>query len=170
MKTTEEKRKYKRQWDSTHKEKKKADAHAWYLRNRAVTIERGKASSLKRKYGMTVADRDQMYAKQKGLCGICHLLIIGTPHVDHDHITGKVRALTHGPCNRKLGVLEDPVFVAQGNTYLNYHKERVTNEAQEDHKVIPFPAKHRGTQAPPHPRTSHPTVCNGKLRGHQISG
>lgn len=58
---------------------------------------------------------------QKGLCAIC-----GNPpgphrslSVDHDHETGKVRALLCGPCNRGLGHFRDnPRLLASAVEYL----------------------------------------------------
>jgi hypothetical protein len=58
------------------------------------------------KYGITIAERDAMWEAQKGLCGICGTLLKKSYHVDHDHVSGKVRSLTHGYCNLLLGVVE----------------------------------------------------------------
>jgi Autographiviridae endonuclease VII len=67
-----------------------------------------RASSLKRKYGITVAQWDKMFERQNGLCPIClrKLLQYGNPWgrraspVDHDHKSGRVRGITCNPCNR----------------------------------------------------------------------
>jgi len=64
---------------------------------------------LERKYGITIADKEKMYADQKSLCAVC-----GEPmadvfdrncQVDHDHVSEKVRGLVHWYCNILVGVV-----------------------------------------------------------------
>lgn len=85
-----------------------------------------------RKYGLTIEEHEQMLAAQDGKCAIC-----GNPpkpdgvraasrlHVDHDHTTGKVRALLCNHCNRGLGAFGDnPELLTLAATYLREHLER----------------------------------------------
>ena len=65
---------------------------------------RERAGHLKRKYGLTVEQYDEMLATQGGGCFIC-----GRPpredislHVDHDHCRGNIRGLLCFPCNNAL--------------------------------------------------------------------
>jgi hypothetical protein len=60
----------------------------------------------------------QMFEDQKGLCKICKIKILKGPikgtkkdtcHVDHDHITGKVRGLLCRLCNNGLGNFRDSI-------------------------------------------------------------
>jgi len=44
---------------------------------------------------------------QGNRCKICGNTFIKTPHIDHDHVTGKVRGLLCGDCNRGLGGFKD---------------------------------------------------------------
>lgn len=49
---------------------------------------------------------------QNYACAICHRELPELEHglvVDHDHVTGKVRALLCGNCNTALGLLGDDV-------------------------------------------------------------
>jgi len=46
-----------------------------------------------------------MFEKQNGLCAICQER--EAKHIDHDHITGKIRGLLCRPCNTSLGILGD---------------------------------------------------------------
>ena len=48
---------------------------------------------LQRRYGITAADADAMAEAQGGLCAICRER--PAEHVDHDHLTGKVRGMPH---------------------------------------------------------------------------
>lgn len=59
---------------------------------------------LRKQYGITLADRDQMEATQSGMCAVCGGF--GELVVDHDHATGEVRALVHHRCNSLLGFVE----------------------------------------------------------------
>lgn len=60
---------------------------------------------LKRRYGLTAADVDQMIEAQGGTCALCRQR---TPtHVDHDHVTGAVRGVLCSGCNQGLGNFRD---------------------------------------------------------------
>ena len=73
--------------------------------------------TLRRRYGISLAERNEMERKQGGVCAICKTLpehpgVNGKLHVDHNHKTGKVRELLCWRCNRVLGLLADDPFVA----------------------------------------------------------
>jgi len=72
--------------------------------------------SRERRYGVTRADYDKMFAEQGGRCAICgtddpatHTSKGGDGSfcVDHCHQTGKVRGLLCGYCNTGIGKLRD---------------------------------------------------------------
>lgn len=69
----------------------------------------GKAKSLaslrKRRYGVSVEEVFNKQKEQDNACAICHATFTRTPHVDHNHLTGKVRGLLCGSCNTACGKL-----------------------------------------------------------------
>ncbi len=89
----------------------------------------GRAGHLKRSYGMTEAQRDEMIAAQGGLCLIC--LKAPAVHVDHCHATGKVRGVLCFNCNLAIGKLgEDPDTLRRAISYLEGHAWKPTILAQ----------------------------------------
>ena len=68
---------------------------------------------LKYRYGITLEDYDQMLAEQGGRCGACGTTDVRNGKqrfdIDHDHVTGVVRGLLCGHCNRAFGMLADDV-------------------------------------------------------------
>lgn len=58
-----------------------------------------------RRYGLTAEDHAQMIIDQDGRCAVC--LEDKPLVVDHDHATGKVRALLCRECNIALGAAGD---------------------------------------------------------------
>jgi hypothetical protein len=50
-----------------------------------------------------------MFAKQRGLCAICHEESDNRFSIDHDHNDGKVRGLLCSECNLGLGKFKDNV-------------------------------------------------------------
>jgi hypothetical protein len=68
-------------------------------------IARGKRI---RRYGITVAEYDRLFADQNGVCAIC-----GNTNddialcIDHDHKTNEVRGLLCNLCNRAIGLMKD---------------------------------------------------------------
>lgn len=91
-----------------------------------------KRSWLGRKYGISIDDYDRMLSAQNGKCGIClrkfepltKKRAWHTPVVDHDHVTGKVRALLCGPCNSGIGYFKDDIGRLEAAAkYLKRHLE-----------------------------------------------
>jgi hypothetical protein len=58
---------------------------------------------LRRRYGITAAEADAMCEAQGGLCALCQER--PAEHVDHDHLTGRVRAILRFCCNQGAGRL-----------------------------------------------------------------
>ncbi|MFD4633240.1 endonuclease VII domain-containing protein [Streptomyces sp. NPDC058284] len=86
-------------------------------RCKACRAIQGREGHLKRQYGMTEAERDEMIASQMGLCVIC--LSAPAAHVDHCHETGKVRGVPCFNCNSAIGKLgDDPDTVRRAAAYL----------------------------------------------------
>ncbi|MFC9629609.1 endonuclease VII domain-containing protein [Streptomyces mirabilis] len=86
-------------------------------RCKACRAIRGREDHLKRQYGHTEAERDEMIASQMGLCVIC--LKAPAVHVDHCHETGRVRGVLCFNCNSAIGKLgDDPDAVRRAAAYL----------------------------------------------------
>ena len=71
-----------------------------------------------RRYGITLEQLREMYARQNNACAICGRsgceLVI-----DHDHITGELRGLLCIPCNILLGLVrDDPSILRAAAEYL----------------------------------------------------
>ena len=66
-----------------------------------------RASRLKKEYGITPGDYDKMLLRQDGKCFVCGAHGGRRLHIDHDHKTGKVRALLCAQDNQALGLLKD---------------------------------------------------------------
>jgi hypothetical protein len=76
-------------------------------------------------YGLTREQYEEMIAQQGGVCALCHQLPTAGRgfHVDHDHTTGKVRALLCNGCNIGIGALrEDADLLEAAAAYLRKHR------------------------------------------------
>lgn len=64
-----------------------------------------------KKFGITVAQFDALLLSQDNSCAICKIKFqetnIGRPRLDHDHATGKIRALLCNNCNIGIGMFRD---------------------------------------------------------------
>ncbi|MET9732355.1 endonuclease VII domain-containing protein [Streptomyces sp. NPDC006458] len=74
-------------------------------RCKACRAVQGRQGHLKRQYGMTEAERDELLASQGGVCCICSAAV--PEHVDHCHKTGRVRYVLCFSCNAALGQFKD---------------------------------------------------------------
>lgn len=66
---------------------------------------------LKRIYGITIEQYDNLLLNQKGNCAICKESFSKTPQVDHNHMTDKVRGLLCGACNILLGTARENITI-----------------------------------------------------------
>lgn len=90
----------------------------WYFANKERALASARKSRLKRKYGITVEDRDKIMSNNGGMCEICSL--VPSEHIDHDHATGMIRGALCGHCNRALGMMkDDPVLLQKAIAYLS---------------------------------------------------
>ncbi|MEU6538821.1 endonuclease VII domain-containing protein [Streptomyces sp. NPDC047000] len=102
-------------WSEWHRNATASDGLS--TRCKACRAAEGRAGHLKRSYGMTEAERDELLASQKGLCVIC--LKEPGVHVDHCHKTGRVRGVLCFNCNSAIGKLsDDPDIVRRAAAYL----------------------------------------------------
>ena len=87
--------------------------------------ERTKNNDLKRNYGITLKEHQQMFDDQNGRCAICKQEGDGRWKklcVDHDHETGKVRQLLCRNCNMVLGQIRDNInLLEEMVVYLKRH-------------------------------------------------
>jgi DNA-directed RNA polymerase subunit RPC12/RpoP len=73
----------------------------------------------RKRYGVTKQFFYELAAKQENKCAICncHLEFKGTKgkaaSLDHNHLTGEIRGVLCGSCNKALGLLQDNVEVLQ---------------------------------------------------------
>jgi hypothetical protein len=88
--------------------------------------ERTRNNDLKRNYGITLQEHQEMYDNQSGRCAICKKEGDGKWKklcVDHNHETGKVRQLLCRRCNMILGqAYDDASLFSEMILYLNRHK------------------------------------------------
>lgn len=94
-------------------------SRSWYSKNK----ERVRMQRYERSFGLKEEQVRSMLEQQQNLCVLCDKPLGEKYAVDHDHDSGKVRALLCGPCNSKLGVLEkNPAWVAAAIRYINTYK------------------------------------------------
>ncbi|MEU8138986.1 endonuclease VII domain-containing protein [Streptodolium elevatio] len=98
-----------------HIHRRSSDGFA--ARCKACRAVEGRAGHLKRQYGITEQRYQEMVRQQVGRCAIC--LVAKAEHVDHDHETGKVRAVLCFNCNAALGHFKDrPDALRRAAAYL----------------------------------------------------
>ncbi|MFE0106810.1 endonuclease VII domain-containing protein [Streptomyces sp. NPDC059009] len=102
-------------WSEWHRNATASDGLS--TRCKSCRAAEGRAHYLKRQYGMTEAERDEMIAAQNGLCAIC--LKAPAVHVDHCHSTGRVRGVLCFNCNSAIGKLgDDPDVIRRAIAYV----------------------------------------------------
>ena len=121
--------KQRHQYRLKHREKYKAYNRQYRKDNAEQLRQYSKVNSgihrnnlLKRKYGITTNEYDDMFLRQNGKCDSCQ-----SPqkdfkrrfHVDHNHSTGKIRGLLCVKCNYLAGLYEqNPNCLDQIKSYV----------------------------------------------------
>lgn len=126
---------HRKRWRKTHGPVKKelsqtpnAIAGREYRKRKFL---QGKRSDLKKAFGITLEQYQEMWAQQKGFCAICGEAerrlhrATGQPMnlaVDHCHTTKMIRELLCSPCNHAIGLLNDsPKKLRAAADYLERH-------------------------------------------------
>lgn len=94
----------------------------WIRNNHSIA---GRNNDLKRLFGITLDEFNQMFLMQSGKCKLCGIhqsnLTIALS-VDHDHQTKKVRGLLCRKCNSMIGFANDnPIILEMAAKYLKEH-------------------------------------------------
>jgi hypothetical protein len=113
-------------------EKIRTQSHACYISHRDVrrkylSANKEKARDwLLKKYGLSSEKYNILLDSQFGKCAICGNDNGGKYlHVDHDHVTGKVRGLLCSECNHGLGNFrDDSELIKKAELYLIEHTAR----------------------------------------------
>jgi hypothetical protein len=116
------KREYQRKWTAAHPERERASTRKW----RAAHPEWMRAMQRRQKYGVTREQQEAMLRAQNYCCAVCGdeewTTRTGTLDLDHNHITGKVRAFLCSHCNHMIGdAKEDPERLRKAAAYLEAH-------------------------------------------------
>jgi hypothetical protein len=109
-----------KKYAEAHPERVAAVSKAWREKNPEKVAfyaesnrEKNTDSRLRRKYGITLAERNALLEAQGNACAVCKATTPGNKKygwsIDHDHITGAVRGLLCHTCNLALGLLKDDV-------------------------------------------------------------
>lgn len=70
-----------------------------------------KRKHLKKRYGITIKDLEEMLILQNNKCALCQEDLDNKPTIDHNHKTGKIRGLIHKTCNFLLGNAKDDIKI-----------------------------------------------------------
>jgi hypothetical protein len=117
--------------------KKQANSRADYERRREAVkasarrygaSERGQDMTLRRRYGITFAEREAIRERQGGTCVFCQRT---TLYVDHCHDTGRIRGLLCMQHNGLLGHIGDG-DPTEMNKYLAYFDLEPTRRARQE--------------------------------------
>lgn len=86
----------------------------YYAKNKERHQRYHRERNLKREFGMTPEDYEELREQQGGGCAICGGVNgKGDLHVDHCHSSGKVRGLLCFKCNAAVGLLKDDPTLAR---------------------------------------------------------
>lgn len=134
----------RRDWRNRNKEYVAKQKRGYYYRDhdkskeaRRARYEQVREWKLMREYGMTLADYDKMFMDQGGKCAICkedgtasnRNARFSPLHVDHNHVTGRVRGLLCNSCNTGLGSMRDSIAnLTEAIRYLTQDQQEPQNE------------------------------------------
>ena len=97
-----------------NKEKYYKSNREWFKAN----PDRRYKKHVKETYGITLEQFNQMLIYQDNKCAICFKVFSHRKdrHIDHDHKTGRVRAILCRSCNNGLGMFKDDMMVIKSAT------------------------------------------------------
>jgi hypothetical protein len=115
----EKKKQYAREYYRNHREKRLIAVKEYYKKRPHVAF----AAVIKRTYGITVEQYNNLLSSQDFKCAICRADFDlrkkgASPSIDHCHSTKRVRGILCSKCNISLGHLEKEGFLEAAIKYL----------------------------------------------------
>jgi hypothetical protein len=96
---------YHRKWATANPDKVKASVQQWLDKHPRYQTEWARS----KRTGCSPEQFRTAFDKQGGCCALCHLPMLEEPRADHNHETGKFRALLHNHCNLAIGMFNDDI-------------------------------------------------------------
>jgi recombination endonuclease VII len=122
-------REHHRQWHAQWRERNRESIRLRTRQWANAHYEERRTEQLSKKFQLSKETYQLLLNKQGGLCAICKRAEVAMDRrsgrvkalaVDHDHLTGRVRGLLCGSCNRGLGLFkEDTRLLELAVKYLN---------------------------------------------------
>ena len=120
-----------KKYKEENKEKLEVASLLWKKNNPDKVKQYQRTSNLRKNFGLSMDEYEQMLEKQNNLCAICEKPETFIHHqtketarlaVDHCHKTNKVRKLLCKSCNTALGLFKDDIGVMENAVqYLKDH-------------------------------------------------
>jgi len=88
-----------------------ARVKVYHKNNRVKVRKQQLISHRRREYGLTEEEYNNMVLSQNNMCAICNKPNDRTLHIDHEHVTGKVRGLLCSNCNLGIGLLQEDLII-----------------------------------------------------------
>lgn len=119
-------------WRAENPDKIREGKRRCYVANPEKYKSQSKRSALKRNYGLTLEQRDELFAEQGSCCAICKSTEPGSTkgwHIDHCHSTKRVRGILCNHCNLMLGYAKDnKAALASAIVYLSKVEQDDAND------------------------------------------
>jgi hypothetical protein len=104
-----------------YKEERLEWSKTYYQKTKSDKAIKSRFSWIRRAYGMSPEDFENLWDAQNGLCAICSIPL-GEGyrcHIDHNHATNKIRGLLCKACNNGIGFLkDDPALLRKAAIYI----------------------------------------------------
>ena len=116
-----------REWNAKNRDKIRANKRIYYAKNGGAARARMRERNLVASFGISIAQYDEMYRAQNGVCAICSAVNLNGKRlaVDHCHTTGAIRGLLCSKCNLGIGSFQDsPEILTNAWTYLMKHRRK----------------------------------------------
>ncbi|SRR6266404_3827515 len=123
VRNSQKKMAYAKAYYAAHRDERLVKAHEYIIKRRISHPGYWCKSHRQKRYGLDEVSFQRLMKVQEGKCAICCIKFdenekVLKPHIDHDHVSGKVRGLLCQICNISLGVLEKPGFLDAALRYL----------------------------------------------------
>ena len=114
-----------RQYYKDHKDERRKYSSKYYKEHSKEQAQRSYIFKLKKDYGLTELEYNNILLKQNNCCAICGIEVNKLnrrPSIDHNHTTNKVRGILCLSCNHLLGNAKENInILLSAIEYLKLH-------------------------------------------------